>query len=143
MKVDGHHRLAYTGTAYELTTEVNWSQLEGAGVQLHRSADGSRHVDAGVYGSYAFVNRRACPNPDASGAWQESRTPLPAGAKSVTLRILVDRTTVEMFVDDGRHTHSMETFPHLVDTGLALFTIGGRAVFKNTVIREFAGVPRG
>ena len=42
-----------------------------------------------------------------------------------------------MFVDDGRYVHSSEAFPDPADTGLALFTIDGRAVFRNTVIREF------
>jgi levanbiose-producing levanase len=46
----------------------------------------------------------------------------------VKLRILVDRTSVE---------HSAEVFPCLIDTGPALFTIDGTAVFRNVVIREF------
>jgi levanbiose-producing levanase len=33
--------------------------------------------------------------------------------------------------------HSTEVFPDPADTGLALFTIDGTAVFRNTVIREF------
>ncbi|MEV8017431.1 glycoside hydrolase family 32 protein [Streptomyces sp. NPDC086554] len=135
--VDGQLVLDYTGTAYELSTEITWDQLTGAGVQLRRSADGSRHIDAGVYGDYAFVNRRGAANPDTSGKWQESKTPFDASAHKVTLRVLVDRTSVEVFFDDGRHTHSMEAFPYLTDTRLALFTIDGRAVFRNTVIREF------
>jgi levanbiose-producing levanase len=55
----------------------------------------------------------------------------------VSLRILVDRTSVELFLDDGRYAHASVVFPYLVDTGLALFTVDGRAVFRNTVIREF------
>ncbi|MBM7440472.1 levanbiose-producing levanase [Streptomyces sp. HB132] len=137
LTVDGQLVLDYTGTAYELSTEITWDQLTGAGVQLRRSADGSRHIDAGVYGDYAFVNRRGAANPDTSGKWQESRTPFDASAHKVTLRVLVDRTSVEVFFDDGRHTHSMEAFPYLTDTRLALFTIDGKAVFRNTVIREF------
>jgi levanbiose-producing levanase len=43
-----------------------------------------------------------------------------------------------MFVDDGRYTHSTAAFPYLIDRGLALFTVDGGAVFRNTVIREFA-----
>ncbi len=53
------------------------------------------------------------------------------------MRILVDRTSVELFVDDGRYVHSSAAFPYLVDTGLALYTVDGKAVFRNTVIREF------
>ncbi|MGD6741350.1 glycoside hydrolase family 32 protein [Streptomyces sp. BH106] len=135
--VDGQLVLDYTGTAYELATEITWDQLTGSGVQLRRSADGSRHIDAGVYGDYAFVNRRGAVNPDTTGKWQESKSPFDASAHKVTLRVLVDRTSVEVFFDDGRHTHSMEAFPYLADTRLALFTIDGKAVFRNTVIREF------
>ncbi|MEV5551076.1 GH32 C-terminal domain-containing protein [Streptomyces sp. NPDC052309] len=137
LTVDGTRVLDYTGTAYELSCEITWDQLTGAGVQLRRSGDGSRHIDAGVYGDYAFVNRRGAANPDVTGKWQESHSPFDPSARTVRLRILVDRTSVEMFVDDGRCTHSAEVFPYLIDTGLALFTVGGRAVFRNTVVREF------
>ncbi|MGW0551765.1 glycoside hydrolase family 32 protein [Streptomyces altiplanensis] len=137
LEVDGNLLLPYTGTAYELTTEVTWEKLAGAGIQLRRSGDGTRHIDVGFYGDYAFVNRRGVNNPDSSGRWQESKTPFDASARRVRLRVLVDRTTVEMFIDDGRYTHSMEAFPYLIDTGLALFSIDGKAVFRNTVIREF------
>jgi len=137
LEVDGTRVLDYEGIAYELTTEITWDQLTGAGVQLRRSGDGSRHVDAGVYGDYSFVNRAQTENPDASGNWQETHAPFDAAARRVRLRILVDRTSVEMFVDDGRYAHSHAAFPDLADTGLALFTLGGKAVFKNTVVREF------
>lgn len=56
----------------------------------------------------------------------------------MTLRMLVDRTWVEMFVDDGRYVHSSEVFPYLVDDRPALFAAGGTAVFRNTVVRQFA-----
>lgn len=141
LAVDGELDVEYTGLAYELTTEVTWEDgLTVAGLQLRRSPDGSRHIDVGVHDGdsrYAFVNRGTTVNPDQSGSWQESQTPLPADTRSVKLRVLVDRTTVEVFVDDGRHTHSMLAFPYLTDTGLALFSDGGTAVFRNTVVREF------
>ncbi|MFI6014212.1 glycoside hydrolase family 32 protein [Streptomyces sp. NPDC051243] len=138
LQVTGTRVLDYRGTAYEVTCEITWDQLKGAGLQLRRSPDGGRHVDAGIYGDYAFLNRRPTVNPDASGRWQESHSPFDPAARTVRLRILVDRTSVEMFVDDGRYVHSSEVFPYLIDTGLALFTIDGTAVFRNTVIREFA-----
>lgn len=136
--VNGTKVLDYTGISYEITTEITWNQLTGAGLQLRRSPDGGRHIDAGIYNDYAFLNRRNTVNPDASGRWQESHTPFSRSAGTVKLRILVDRTSVEMYVDDGRYVHSSEVFPYLVDTGLALFTIDGTAVFRNTVIREFS-----
>ncbi|MBT2418943.1 glycoside hydrolase family 32 protein [Streptomyces sp. ISL-22] len=138
LEVTGTRVLDYRGTSYEVTCEITWDQLTGAGLQLRRSPDGGRHVDAGIYRDFAFLNRRPTVNPDASGRWQESHSPFEPSARTVKLRILVDRTSVEMFVDDGRYVHSSEVFPYLIDTGLALFTIDGTAVFRNTVIREFA-----
>ncbi|WP_373921992.1 glycoside hydrolase family 32 protein [Streptomyces sp. T12] len=138
LEVNGSLLLDYTGTAYELTTEISWDRLTGAGLQLRRSSDGGRHIDAGIYGTYAFVNRGYTVSPDSSGRWQESRSPFAPSAGTVRLRILIDRTSIEMFVDDGRYVHSTEVFPDPADTGLALFTIDGTAVFRNTVIREFA-----
>lgn len=135
LEVTGTRLLDYTGVAYELSCEISWDQLRGAGVQVRRSPDGGRHIDAGVYGDYAFLNRRGTVNPDATARWQESHSPF--SGNRVTLRILVDRTSVEMFVDDGRYVHSSAAFPYLIDTGLALFTIDGTAVFENVVIREF------
>ncbi|MCI3273725.1 glycoside hydrolase family 32 protein [Streptomyces cylindrosporus] len=137
LTVDGTRVLNYTGISYEVSTEITWDRLTGAGVQLRRSPDGGRHIDAGVYGDYAFLNRRTTVGPDTSGDRQESHSPFDRSAGTVKLRILVDRTSVEMFVDDGRYVHSSEAFPYLIDTGLALFTIDGTAVFRNTVIREF------
>ncbi|MGI5423277.1 glycoside hydrolase family 32 protein [Streptomyces sp. CA-179760] len=137
LEVEGTRLLDYRGTAYELTCEITWDQLTGAGVQLRRSPDGVRHIDAGVHRDYTYLNRRPSVSPDMSGRWQESRSPFDPARRSVKLRILVDRTSVEMFVDDGRYVHSSAAFPYLVDTGLALFTVEGKAVFRNTVIREF------
>ncbi|MFJ9629610.1 glycoside hydrolase family 32 protein [Streptomyces sp. NPDC101175] len=138
VSVDGTLVLDYTGISYEVTTEITWSELTGAGLQLRRSPDGGRHIDAGIYADYAFLNRRNTVNADTSGNWQESHTPFDPSGGSVKLRILVDRTSVEMFVDDGRHVHTSQVFPYLLDTRLALFTIGGSAVFRDTVIREFS-----
>ncbi|MFH8738561.1 glycoside hydrolase family 32 protein [Streptomyces sp. NPDC017964] len=138
LTVDGELALSYTGISYELTCEITWDgALTGAGVQLRKSVDGGRHIDAGVYDDFAFVNRRGVPNPDSSGNYQESHTPFDTATRSVRLRALVDRTTVEVFFDDGRYVHSMEAFPYLVDIGVSLFTTGGAAVFRDTMIREF------
>ncbi|MQY36359.1 Levanbiose-producing levanase [Streptomyces sp. RB17] len=138
LTVEGTRLLDDTGISHELTTEITWSRLTGAGVQLRRSPDGGRHIDAGVWSDYAFLDRRGTVGPDTSGNRQGSRTPFDPGAGRVRLRILVNRTSVEMFVDDGRYVHSSEVFPYLVDDRPALFAAGGTAVFRNTVIREFA-----
>lgn len=130
--------LEYTGAAYELTTEITWDELAGAGVHLRRSADGSRHIDAGVHGDYAFVNRRGSANPDTSGEWQESRSPFAGGGQGPAAR--PRRPHHRRGLLRRRAPHPFHGgVPCLVDTGLALFTSEGPAVLKSTVIREFTG----
>ncbi|MFD5184225.1 GH32 C-terminal domain-containing protein [Streptomyces sp. NPDC058372] len=77
--------------------------------------------------------RRARPTPKT-----ESRTPLEPGARRVRLRIFVDRTSVEVFVGDGRHVHTSQIHPGPRDLAVTLFAEGGRARFSELVLRRFA-----
>jgi levanbiose-producing levanase len=129
--------LAYHGTAYELDTDVSWTQLDNIGLQLRASADGTRHADVGIYHDYSYLNRRGTGEPDTSGARGESHAPWNPAKTSAHLRILVDRTTIEVFVDDGRYVHSSEVFADPSDTGVNLYTSGGSGTFANTTITEF------
>jgi levanbiose-producing levanase len=142
VRVDGVLPLAYRGRAYEVRTRVTWEQAANVGMQLRRSPDGSRHVDAGVYlaGGYAYLNRAYTGNPDTTGRWMESRTPFDAARRQVDLRILVDNLSAEVFVDDGRHVHSSLVFPEGGDDRIALYTDGGPAVFNDLTIIEYAPI---
>jgi len=140
VQVNGNVPLSYSGDAYELTADVNWTQLDNVGLQLRRSTDGTRHADVGVYHDYAYLNRGNTGNPDTSGRYLESRTPFDPTRKSVKLRILVDRTTIEVFFDDGRYTHSSEVFAPAGDNGIALYTDGGSATFSNLTIRTLGAI---
>ncbi|MBP2327063.1 levanbiose-producing levanase [Kibdelosporangium banguiense] len=129
--------LAYHGTAYELNTDVSWTQLDNIGMQLRVSADGTRHADAGIYRDYSYLNRRQTGQPDTTGTRGESHAPWNPAKTNVHLRILVDRTSIEVFVDDGRYVHSSQVFADPSDTGINLYTTGGSATFANTTITEF------
>ncbi|MDX3190463.1 glycoside hydrolase family 32 protein [Streptomyces sp. MN03-5084-2B] len=129
--------LAYHGTAYQLDTDVSWTQLDNIGLQLRVSADGTRHADAGIYHDYSYLNRRQTGEPDTTGTRGESHAPWNPAKKTAHLRILVDRTTIEVFVDDGRYVHSSEVFADPADTGINLYATGGSATFANTTITEF------
>ncbi|MFC3492152.1 glycoside hydrolase family 32 protein [Glycomyces rhizosphaerae] len=137
IEVDGHLDLDFTGLAYEIQTSISWTSLENVGLQLRRSNWGSRHIDVGKYGDFVYVNRAFTWNPDRSARWHESRTPHAAAFKQVYLRILVDRTSIEVFVDDGRRVHSHLVFPEGGDNRIALYAHGGPAVFGDFTIIEY------
>ncbi len=137
--VDGFLPLAYEGDAYQVEADVTWQTATNIGLQLRRSADGTRHADVGVTETYAYLNRGQTGHP--AGTWKaESRSPFSSDGGRVHLRILVDRTTIEVFVDDGRYVHSSQVFAPPADDGIALYSAGGPAAFHDLTITEFGSV---
>ena len=138
------------GAAYRIETTVSRGGAENIGLQLRRSADGTRHADVGAFFGeepFSYLNRGGTSHPDASGEKLESQAPLAAGpptgaSDEVRLTVLVDRTTVEVFVDDGRVVHSSQVFAEPEDVGIALYAAGGTAVFQDLTITTFADVNR-
>nr|WP_245742341.1 glycoside hydrolase family 32 protein [Fontibacillus panacisegetis] len=137
--VNGSKTLPFTGDAYELTADITWSALSNVGLRLRESADKSRHVDIGVYadGGYSYVNRAYTGNPDKSGKYLESKALFDVSNKKVHLRVFVDKTSVEVFIDEGDIVFSNVVFPELYDQGITLFSDGGTAVFSNIMIKPF------
>ena len=54
------------------------------------------------------------------------------------IRILVDRTSVELFVGDGRVVHSHRVFPLEGDDRIRLYAHEGQATFRGLTIRELS-----
>ncbi len=140
MEVDGSKTLNASGASYQLDADISWSQLKNAGLRLRESADHSRHVDVGVFTEgegYTYVNRAYTNQPDTDGNSLESRAPFNTANHKVHLKILVDKNSIEVFVDDGTVAYSSLIFPNKDDQGISLFSEGGQAVFENVVIRHF------
>lgn len=140
--VAGTYDLKVRSNAYDLSCEVVWDPAAppaNLGFELCRAPGGGRHVAAGAYlrGPFAYVNRRPTVNPTAG----ESQTPVDPAAGRLTLRILVDRTSVEMFVGDGRVVHSHRVFPLDGDDGIRLYAHEGAATFRELTIRELKVTP--
>lgn len=138
ISVTGSKYLGVQGEAYQLDTDISWVDAKNVGIRLRESLDKKRHIDVGIFneGHYSYVNRAYTGNPDKSRKYSESRAPFDTNKKKVHLRILVDKVSVEVFVDDGKITYSNEVFPKLNDKGITLFSDGGEAIFKNVEIKH-------
>ncbi len=139
MNVNGSETLKVSGDVYQLETEISWSELKNAGIRLRESADKDRHIEVGVFTEqpYSYVNRAFTGHPDKSGRYLESKAPFDGSKQNVHLKILVDTSSIEVFVDDGKIVHSNVIFPDAADQGITLFAEGGTAVFKNMTITHF------
>lgn len=137
IKVKGSNTLNVKGDTYQLDTDISWSEIKNVGLRLRESTDRTRHVDVGinVEAQYSYVNRAYTGYPDKGSL--ESRAPFARNKKIVHLKILVDKTSIEVFIDDGTIVYSNLIFPKLDDKGITLFSEGGTAIFENVEIKHF------
>ncbi|OOM05916.1 glycoside hydrolase family 32 protein [Clostridium saccharobutylicum] len=142
MEVSGSKELQVQGEAYQLDADISWIDAKNLGISLRESDDKKHHVDVGIFteGQYSYVNRKFTQQPDQSQKYFENIAPFDTSKKNVHLKILVDKTSIEVFVDDGNITYSNEVFPNSNDKGIELFSIGGKAIFQNIVIKHFSAI---
>ncbi|WP_418001343.1 glycoside hydrolase family 32 protein [Microbacterium psychrotolerans] len=137
--VAGVRDLELRSLAYDLSCELVWDPAaapSNIGFEVCRAPGGGRHVAAGAFlnGPFTYVNRRPTINPTGG----ESQTPIDPSTGRLDVRILVDRTSVEFFVGDGRVVHSHRVFPLEGDNRIRLYANDGSATFRGLTIRELA-----
>ncbi|MCY7857574.1 glycoside hydrolase family 32 protein [Bacillus sonorensis] len=139
IKVNGSKTLPVKGDTYRLDADISWSDIKNVGIRLRESENQKRHIDAGIFvqGGYSYVNRGFTGQPDSTRTYLESRAPFDASKKKAHITVIVDKTTVELFIDDGRITQSNQAFPKLHDKGITLFTENGTAVFEHLTVKHF------
>ncbi|MFT8321857.1 MAG: glycoside hydrolase family 32 protein [Bacillus sp. (in: firmicutes)] len=138
IEVQDTKTLKAKGDSYLLEADISWSDIDNVGLRLRESEDKTRHIDIGIKldEAYSYVNRGYTGQPDESNKYLESKAPFDKEKKNVHLKILVDKTTIEVFVDDGKIVYSSEVFPELEDKGISLFAEGGTATFNNVTIKH-------
>jgi levanbiose-producing levanase len=123
--------------AYRLTCEIEWPGDAGdVGFDVCRASGGTRLVAAGIVPAdrYVYLDRTRTVNPTRG----RTRAPLDVSTGRVSIDLLVDRTSVELFVGDGRSVQSHRVFPLAGDDGIRLYARGGAACFRDLTIRELA-----
>ncbi|WP_082235332.1 glycoside hydrolase family 32 protein [Halobacillus massiliensis] len=142
IEVDSKKTLEAQGTSYQFEADISWEEAKNIGIRVRESEDQSRSLVTGITseGGYSYVNREETGQPDDNGEWIESRAPFDSSQKKVHLKVLVDKTSIEVFINDGRVTHTNRVFPPLEDEGITLFSEGGSAVFENVKIKHYRSI---
>ncbi|QGQ44167.1 glycoside hydrolase family 32 protein [Metabacillus sediminilitoris] len=140
IEVNGSETLAVKGDVYQLEADISWTEIKNAGLRLRESTNQESHVDVGIFvdplQQYSYVNRLMAGHPDESNQNVESKAQFDGSKQQVHLKILVDKSSIEVFVDDGRIAHSNLIFPAAYDQGITLFSEGGTAIFNNIEIKH-------
>jgi len=115
------------GEALDIELDLDWGSARRMGLDVRRSPDGSERFRI-------EFDREACTircDRSRSGAgagelWPESS----ARCETTSLRVLVDRSSVEVFADGGAVVLSHRCYPQPGSDGVALFAEGGEALLK-------------
>lgn len=128
--------LTDTGPAYRLTATVAPGPQGIAGFELVRGTNERTVVGFDAERGVIFLDRSASGAVDFSSAFagRFEQPVLDAGA-SVRLTVLVDRTSVEVFADDGVAVISASIYPTEAVHGLAAFAERGPATLKDLTVQ--------
>ncbi|MGB4779190.1 glycoside hydrolase family 32 protein [Microbacterium sp.] len=136
-RVVGHLDLQVRASAYDLTCVIEWDGDAGdIGLEVCRTLGGTRFVAAGLKpaDAVAYLDRTMTANPTSG----RTQAPFAPEQRRAAIRLLVDRTSVELFVGDGLTAQSHRVFPFAGDDGIRLYARGSAAVFRDVTIRELS-----
>jgi beta-fructofuranosidase len=132
--------LAEDSDAAEVEIEIDLasSTAERVGLAINKTPDG--HETLVAYDDLAervFVDRRN------SGHGNRGYRAAPCSGSSVKLRILIDRGSVEVFINDGAEAVSSLVFPADGPRSIELYTESGDATIRQLVVHQLGSIWEG
>ena len=123
---DGAQALAgVRGEALELQFSVSLESATRAGVRLRCAADGAGGLPIEYDGRVLRVNETVVELPDR---------------EQVTLRVFLDRTVMEVFVNDGERAITQVAYADAANLDVWLYAEGGAAVFEDVRAWEMGSI---
>ena len=127
--LDGQSKLLdLRGDALEIIVDIEPAGASFSGIRVRCSDDGADGVRIGYDGESVWVGGIEMPYPQA------------AGQGSVKLRVFLDKSVIEVFVDDGAHVATNFIDCGVNDLGIELVARGGEAAFRSIDIWEMESI---
>ncbi|HYC04998.1 MAG TPA: glycoside hydrolase family 32 protein [Azospirillaceae bacterium] len=128
---DGGAVLPFAGDAYELHATIDLGDAAEVGLALRAGAAEGTLV--GLDGTHAFLDRhrsgRVDFHPRYPGRWTAPHT-----GRTLRLTAVVDRCSVELFLENGAATLTALVFPGPESLGLRFYATGGTARLRDAVV---------
>lgn len=116
------------GRALELTATFELLDADTVGLLVRRGGGEETRIGIAVADQRLFVDRSRSGRSDFSDKFPGVHAaPLRIADGVVTLRVLLDWSSVEVFGDDGLSSVTDQVFPSASSDGVALFAVGGTA----------------
>jgi fructan beta-fructosidase len=130
--VDGVFLFPGKGDAYELQMDIKPGSATAAGVKILKSSNEETIIRYNNTTQELTFDRTKSGNTTFNRKFPSVETaPVQLVNGVVTLRILVDKCVVELFINDGATTLTNLVFPLQKEGGIQFFSEGGKALFSN------------
>jgi fructan beta-fructosidase len=121
-------QLAAFGNTYEVITELDLSRTKKAGIVVAKGAGMQTTITYDKTTGRLTVDRRHSGNTGFSKAFPKVYSaPVSLQQNRLKLHLLVDKSSVEVFANDGQTVLTCLIYPNEKATGAALFSEGGTA----------------
>lgn len=135
--------LPVKGQAIEMKLEIDGPSKKTCGVQLAKN--GNRYIEIGYDGArqILYIDRSKAGDNGFHPAFAKQNryeVPLVATNGKVNLHIFFDKSIIEVFANDGQVAMTAQLFPGPAENGIALFSTGGRTIFKSVQCRTLKSV---
>jgi fructan beta-fructosidase len=126
------------GTTYKINVEIQLNSADHVGFNLRKGDEEQTVVGYDVTDEELFVDRRNSGNVSfhEDFAADVQTAPLKLSNNILTLEILVDRSSVEVFSGNGERSITNRIFPDKSSMGIEIFSEGGAAEVVNLDFRE-------
>jgi fructan beta-fructosidase len=125
---DSTKPLNLTGTTLDITTHLTAGTASTFGLNVRTGAGQYTQIGYDTRNGQLYVDRTHSGKVDFSSAFPGVKTaPLALDHGGVTLRILVDNDSVEVYADQGQVALTDQIFPDATSAGVSFFAAGGTA----------------
>lgn len=127
--------LSFKGNTYEMELTIEPGTASSAGIKILKSAAEETIIKYDNVNHELMIDRTKSGNVVFSSRFPSiEKVPVALQAGALKLRILVDKSIVEIFANDGQVTLADLVFPLESAGGIQLFSEGGPSVFKSIKI---------
>jgi fructan beta-fructosidase len=129
--------LSFKGNTYELQATIEPGTATTAGIKLLKSLNEETVIKYDNVNNQLLLDRTKSGNVSFNGRFSSVESvPVALQNNAIKLRVLVDKSMIEVFVNDGQSTLTDLVFPLGIDGGIQLFSEGGAASFKDFKLRK-------
>jgi fructan beta-fructosidase len=126
---DANRRLReFQSDTYEIVAELDAGTANEVGFRLRMGGAEQTLAGCNLKGAEVFVDRTKSGAVNFSGDFAGRHAgPIGSPSHRIKLRIFVDRSSVELFANDGETVISDRIFPSPGSNGLLIYELGGKA----------------